>query len=452
MKTKIFSVILIFLILAFSYNLQGQVLSAGRSGIGLNIGGAKIYGGYRDVNNNNRPVKSGVGGLLEAYYRYTLNPRFFIVGALGYSELSDGTLVFDKCSFSTDVVNLDFKIGANLLTEGKYIPYGYFGLGAIWFHHGTGAAAARLPGNYLGGYFDPAYFLGGGVETQVSPNLGLNASADYRFTTSDDLDPEHYPDSANDGYLTFRTGLTYYMEPTRFGTGGDIEVSERTPIEELESSAFGTGEQSAADEELSALIEGIDSYEAKSESDFAMNEYIELKSRVDELNDAIGQKELEIEELKSQLSFRKERIAELESNLATGSGALASSLNVDLEDFTRSYEQALQNFYSREYDAAIYLFNMLLETYPNHKLSSNCQYWIGECYFGRGDHASAAEAFESVLNFPQTHKKDDALLMLGRCYIKLGDKQLAGQMFDQLITDYPESEYVGKAQQYANSI
>jgi len=435
----------IILIISWVNDIDAQILSSSRLGWGVNFGGQRIY--------CDKP-KTGFGFGIEGYGKYAISPRFFVIGSFGYGELSDGTFVFDKCTFSTDVVNFDLKGAYNLVTEGRVIPYAYLGLGGIWFHLDSDLTPG-FDGHYFNGYFDASFLLGGGIEVRLNPKIALNSYMDYRFTTGDDLDGGYNSQwsQSRDGYLNVRTGVTYYAEPGRFGTGREIQVSERTPIEELNAAdTTGLGKSAADQDELSALIEGIDQYEEKSAGDFAMNEYIQLKSRVEELNDAINRKELEIEELKSQLQYRKERIAELEQNLKRKSGALAASLNADLTDFSKSYEQALQHFYAREFDAAIYIFNMLLETSPTHKLASNCQYWIGECYFGKQDYASAVEAFEKVLAYENSHKKDDALLMLGRSYIKLGDKQLAAQMFNQLMNDYPDSEYFEKAQRYANSI
>jgi len=444
MKTKQLFVILTILLIVASSNLFAQFLSASRTGIGVNMGVARVYGGLRNADGD--PVKTGFGGALEFYGKYTISPRMFLIGSFGYQELSDGTLVFDKATFSTDVLNLDLKAGINLMTEGRFIPYVYGGLGAIMFKQGH---SGGLPGTY----FDPGFFFGGGLETKLSPQLGLNATADYKFTGSDDLDPESYPGSAKDGYLSVRTGLTYYLEPTRFGLGKEIEVSEKTPIDELDMAELpGFGEEGEAGaDELNALIEGIDSYDEASSTDAAMDEYTGLKSRVDELNDAIGQKELEIDDLKSQLSVRKDKIAELQGrNVLSGSGE--RSFSGEITDISASYNEALQTYYTRDFDTAIQQFNMLLETSPMHKLASNCQYWIGECYFGKGDYVAASQAFEQVLTYEKSHKKDDALLMLGRCYIKTGDKQLAAQMFDQLMNSFPDSEYYEKAQSYAGNI
>jgi len=434
-QNRLMFALILLPVLLFS-DLEAQVLTANRFGIGFNAGLQKIY----------CENPSGFGFAMEGYARYKISPRFFTNLAFGYGELSDGTLFYDKRTYTTDLITLDIKAAINLLTEGNIVPYGYLGLGAFHFtYHGVNED--MLPGRFLGGYFDASFILGGGLEAKINPNMALDMYMDYRFTTGDDLNNIYIGDK--DGYLNIRVGTTYYLSRslgTRTRSG--IELTERSPLDEI--SGEGTGD--SPDNELNALIEGLDSYDAAADANLAMEEYIRLKSRVDQLNDAITQKELEIEELKTQLSIRKEKISQLERNLRNRGGALASSLNVDLSDFATSYEQALQNYYSREFDAAIYLFSMLLETSPTHRLASNCQYWLGECYFGQGDYSMALDAFQKVLAFDQSFKKDDALLMMGRCYIFLGDKQTALTMFDQLMNEFPDSEYYQRAQQYANGL
>jgi tol-pal system protein YbgF len=429
----VLALIAIFVLLV--YDLPAQMLSAGRFGLGFNAGLQKIY----------CETPSGFGIAMEGYARYKLNPRFFTNIAFGYGELTDGTLFYDKRNYGTDLITLDVKGAANLVTEGNFIPYVYLGAGIFHFSY-HGVDEKLLPGRYLGGYFDASFILGGGIETRINPNISLDMYMDYRFTTGDDINNIRV--GAKDGYLNIRAGVTYYL--ARFAAGGKgsgVKLTDGSPIQEI----AGEGNESP-DDELNSLLEGMDNYNEAADANMNMEEYIKLKSRVDQLNDAIHQKEYEIEDLKNQLAIRKEKIAELEKNLRTRSGALASSLDVDLSDFAASYEQALQHYYSREFDAAIYLFSMLLETSPTHRLASNCQYWLGECYFGQGDYSMALEAFQKVLAYEESFKKDDALLMMGRCYIFLGDKKTALSMFDRLMSEFPDSEYYQKAQQYANGL
>jgi hypothetical protein len=43
---------------------------------------------------------------------------------------------------------------------------------------------------------------------------------------------------------------------------------------------------------------------------------------------------------------------------------------------------------------------------------------------------------------------DAAQLKLGLCFWRLGDSDRAAQEFERLISDFPESEFIEKAQQF----
>ena len=81
-------------------------------------------------------------------------------------------------------------------------------------------------------------------------------------------------------------------------------------------------------------------------------------------------------------------------------------------------------------------------------LSDNCQYWIGESYYGLRNYNQAIAEFEKVFSFANSNKIDDAQLKLGVCYLRLGDKAQARNEFDRLLSAYPSSEYKPVAQRY----
>jgi len=170
------------------------------------------------------------------------------------------------------------------------------------------------------------------------------------------------------------------------------------------------------------------------------------------LSEQINTKDSEIQELKILLDSRKGKIEQLEKGVGVRPRAQFNAANVETDEFGASYEQALQMFYARDYDGAISTFNSLLQSGSNNRLVSNCQYWIGESYYGKRDYNRALEAFSKVLDFRNSHKNDDALLMMGLSYLRIGENSLARQSFDRLINDYPESEYRDKAEQYLSQL
>lgn len=113
--------------------------------------------------------------------------------------------------------------------------------------------------------------------------------------------------------------------------------------------------------------------------------------------------------------------------------------------FTDRYNIAYQTYRSRNYREAIQQFEDLLTVNTRHTLSDNCQYWIGECYYGLEQYQQAIVSFEKVFSFSNSNKDPDAQLKLGLCYTRLNDNERAIREFQKLIDDYPTSEYVSTA-------
>lgn len=107
----------------------------------------------------------------------------------------------------------------------------------------------------------------------------------------------------------------------------------------------------------------------------------------------------------------------------------------------KKYQVALHEFESGKYDRALNLFEALLESGQDNSLSDNCQYWIGESFFAKGEYWQAIIEFEKVFTFPKSNKKEDAQLKLGMCYIKLGDLESARRELTRLLSKYPDSSF-----------
>ena len=131
---------------------------------------------------------------------------------------------------------------------------------------------------------------------------------------------------------------------------------------------------------------------------------------------------------------------------------MAELKSADMDDFMTKYFKALNQFQSRNYQQANGILSDLMKQYPSHKLTSNCQYWIGECFFGSKKYRDAIASFQSVLTYDFSYKKDDATLMLGRCYALVGDKQTAKTYFQNVITNFPKSEYINKAREHLDKL
>jgi len=122
------------------------------------------------------------------------------------------------------------------------------------------------------------------------------------------------------------------------------------------------------------------------------------------------------------------------------------------QEYRKLYSQYYKYYINEEYDNSIRGLQDLLVADKTHDLSENCQYWMGEAYFAKGDYEIALETFKRVFNFPNEKKEDDAQLKIGICYIKIGDNSKAKKELQNYIDQYPRGEFVSKAKSYLTQL
>ena len=114
-------------------------------------------------------------------------------------------------------------------------------------------------------------------------------------------------------------------------------------------------------------------------------------------------------------------------------------------DVLAKYRMGLDTYRSCQYTKALTHFDRVLSMAPYGSWADNAQYWKGECYYGMGKFDQGLTEFTKVFAYRKTEKADDAQLKIARCYLALGEKTSALRAFQQLVDEYPKSEYVGKA-------
>ncbi|MBN1996769.1 tetratricopeptide repeat protein [candidate division KSB1 bacterium] len=433
--------VIVFVLLCGFFAFHGASAQSEKQsnlGIGVNLGLQKLFAdkcGYvlKDVHHT---AFTPAG---EFFIKFLVSERINLAFALGYSVLGDG--FFDKSSYETYLFNTDIKAHINLRKFSKVNPYLTLGIGALNYKYtptqwySKKYAATNLSDAVDQRFTDAAFILGGGMEVMTSEQFALNMLLEYRLTTSDNFDGGSYHGKSNDGYYNGRVGFVYYLGKRPYKT--EPTEDELMALQRVELGEVDEATLSETDNNLAMFEAKLDELNA-SEADVSMEQYIRLKSRVDELNQLIDEKEREIGTLRSDLGSKNQRIFDLQNSLSTGGS----------DEFSIAYEKALGNFYSRNYSQAISDLQSLKERFPYHKLVSNCQYWIGECYFGMGNYQKALESFRDVFNYGFSYKKDDATLMLGRCYYKMNDRENAKNYFQELLDSYPDSEYIDKARQW----
>lgn len=396
-------------------------------GIGFNLGGQRLYG--------DRYVQSATDFAGEGLMHYSLRiNKFALISSLGYSWLKSyyEPTATSSIQRSTNLITLDLKGTYWPLPQQQFNPYAILGLGIINFSFPT-APQKR--------FFDGSFILGAGLEWMFNPKIGLNTTIDYRYTTGDDFDGVQ--GGFTDGYLNGRIGLTYYFRAK----------DKPRPEDDLlaDDAEFADFDSEVADDSLGS--------DDQNQSQYSLEEFIALRSRVDDLNERVSEKQSEILEIKTLIDARKEKVKEMENNPgASGYTPPDNSMSSTSQQFAASpgfsnnYEAGLERFYAHDYDGAITIMTSLLQENANNRLAGNCQYWIGESYYGKRDYQSAITAFNRVINFTDSPKLDDALLMLGKSHLNLGDTENAKHYFGLLIQDFPDSEYIDKAESYLGNL
>ena len=104
------------------------------------------------------------------------------------------------------------------------------------------------------------------------------------------------------------------------------------------------------------------------------------------------------------------------------------------------YSFALGLLRQTRFDDAQVALDSFLAQHPDHDLSPNAKYWLGETYYVRADYQNAAVTFaEGFQQFPQGAKAPDNLLKLGMSLAQLGDNQNACATFAQLQQRFPNA-------------
>jgi len=221
-----------------------------------------------------------------------------------------------------------------------------------------------------------------------------------------------------------------------------------TPAASPGAEKEGNKEKAGSADPLRALEERtIEVLQLKSDIILLQSEIIRLQSEIIRLKEKNAQLERALSDKQKELRLKDRQISRLKRRISLLQKGKGASNPRARDEFVIRYEKALGEYQSGNYRRALKQFAQLLATNSHHYLSDNCQYWIGECYYGLKQYEQAIEAFRKVFTYRKSNKRDDAQMKLWLCYLRLGDKDKAQEELQKLFTDYPNSEYVAKAKE-----
>ena len=117
------------------------------------------------------------------------------------------------------------------------------------------------------------------------------------------------------------------------------------------------------------------------------------------------------------------------------------SLPGEPESVESIYKKGLEALQANDTTAADQHFRLILENYPNDKLASNAQYWLGETYYKEKKYDKAAVAFgKGYEKYKSGNKGADCLYKLGLSMKELGKKTEACAALKNLPIEFPKAE------------
>jgi tol-pal system protein YbgF len=180
----------------------------------------------------------------------------------------------------------------------------------------------------------------------------------------------------------------------------------------------------------------------------------EMQKEIERLQKELSTKDQQVTDLRNTLMERDSRLQQLEQQARQSQVRTkpASAATVEADGYLQRYAEARNLYEQRRYSDAAALFQDILNENDKSSYADNCQYWIGECYYGMGKFEQAIAEFEKVFKFTRSNKSDAATLKLGLCYVRLNDRQQARSWFEQLLARYPNSPYGANAQKYLTKL
>ena len=104
------------------------------------------------------------------------------------------------------------------------------------------------------------------------------------------------------------------------------------------------------------------------------------------------------------------------------------------------YNRGLKDLQAGDYAGARVDFAEMVEKFPQHKLSGNAQYWLGETFYVQRQYKQAAEAFlAGYTTYAESGKAPDSLLKLGMTLTALGEKQTGCNALAELDAKFPNA-------------
>ena len=397
-----------------------------------------LGGGYLNFLGETLSTHPGMFG--EASLGLPITKNFALNLSSGFGQQSFTPL---ETEISTQLLTIDFCGTYSFPFSSIFSPLFYTGISAINFKRGDWP-----------NYWDGAALAGGGIDIDLGPRVTMRIAADYRYTTGKDFDGNS--SGPEDTYMTAKAGFNYYFRKSEKNKPSNdrqllasnvFALIKKDVSKEFEQKLEKAENLSETQDSVPGVISPME-WAAEKSPDKTVYAHSYQNEKNKEMQKLLDVKKEIVEKLNSELLAREKVMSLLVKEAELPKEKKQTDPVIDIKT---NYKLALQKFKENDCAGAARLFENLLAAGPSHKLASNCQYWIGECAYSKGDYKGAIAAFESTLNYPDSPKLDDAHLMLGLAYKKLLNVEKADYYFSNLIHNFANSEYVPTAEKHIST-
>lgn len=204
---------------------------------------------------------------------------------------------------------------------------------------------------------------------------------------------------------------------------------------------------------LETTVSSMDSTMAERQRDLVSAPMAQVSADIKSAVNEFGQVRETVADMNARLTSLQTQVTDLRTTITVmaappappgedgGGSALPPQLSADVL-FTNA--QRDQN--GGKLDLALDQYRQFLATFPNTDLAPVAQYAIGEILYQQANYDEAVQAFDAVLeHYPEGEKTPDAMFMKGMSFARLGQDRSAAIEFRNLVTKYPNSELVPKA-------
>jgi len=254
---------------------------------------------------------------------------------------------------------------------------------------------------------------------------------------------------------------TGYVESIKSDT--DVEIlNDRREIVELKTSVANLSRDISLlkEQSVSALKEGQSSLLSQVgdlskeiqvlEGRFDENKYFIDKTTKDLLAEKdlqqarIAALENEVKELKAKVLQQSPPPPAATVPAPEGTAAPAEEqMKAPATDYTlpqKLYDDAQIDFKGKQYEEAKRKFEKFTVDFPNHTLTPNAYFWIGETFYAEKKYEDAILAYENFLKrYPSHDKARGAMLKQAYSFIDIGDKKTGKVILERIIEKYPQS-------------